>query len=213
MTSVCVCLYSHRVRAHPASSAAIELPFPTKRAEVRFPTAGGNKVCKRGILGLALVLVSSDCTPRGGYACANPPSVTPSVGYVHVITKSHSIIKLHVVGVSLIKVIISCELLDSSGHYLNTRCVGLPSCPAGIFELLERARIRHLCPTTETCPTASIISPFIRPQHPRDSGFKVWATTDGVLNNHLHIILFSRTPLIRRTAEDVASALELPLPE
>jgi len=32
LTSAYVCLSGHRVRAHPASSAAIKLPFPTRTA-------------------------------------------------------------------------------------------------------------------------------------------------------------------------------------
>lgn len=106
-----------------------------------FQQREGNKVCKRGISGLSLVRLCPLIVRHAmDMLVRTPPSVTPRLGYILVITESHSIIKLHVVGVSLIKAM-SCELLDSSEHYLNIRRVGLPSSPAGVFELMERARI------------------------------------------------------------------------
>jgi len=89
-----------------------------------FQQREGNKVCGRGLAPVRLcpLIVRHAMDMLVG----TPSSVTPRLGYVFVITESHSIIKLHVVGVSLTKAI-SCELLDSSEHYLNTQCVGLPS--------------------------------------------------------------------------------------
>jgi len=154
-----------------------------------YSTMGGEQSSrKRDLKTCAGALEPSDCAPRDGYASTNP---APRVGYLILITEYHSIMKLGVEGVSRFKAI-SCELLDSSEHYLNTQCVGLPVCPVGVFELMERARIRLLCPTTEPLPIGSIISLLKRPQRPRNSGSKAYAPSGGVLHNRFHIILFSQ---------------------